>query len=105
MCQHLKFASDEIYKGYFVDLYVCCNNALAINMYKGIGYRVGKDGRDEEDVFDMVCHAMSSQPAAGLQFYTFNTPPHHPYCPSPSISMCMRSSKVFIMPVVYSNVV
>ncbi|KIK36712.1 hypothetical protein CY34DRAFT_778231, partial [Suillus luteus UH-Slu-Lm8-n1] len=64
MCQCLEFASDEIYKGYFVDLYVCCNNALAINMYKGMGYSVyrqvreyygnlgvGKDGRDEEHVF------------------------------------------------------
>jgi N-terminal acetyltransferase B complex catalytic subunit len=64
MCQRLEFASDEIYKGYFVDLYVRCNNALAIKMYEGMGYSVyrrvreyygnlgvGKDGRDEEDAF------------------------------------------------------
>lgn len=66
MCQRLEFASDEIYKGYFVDLYVRCNNALAIKMYEGMGYSVyrrvreyygnlgvGKGGRDEEDAFDM----------------------------------------------------
>lgn len=64
MCQRLEFASDGIYKGYFVDLYVRCNNALAIKMYEGMGYSVyrrvreyygnlgvGKDGRDEEDAF------------------------------------------------------
>ncbi|KAF8136664.1 hypothetical protein EV363DRAFT_1429026 [Boletus edulis] len=51
---------------YFVDLYVRCNNALAINMYEGFGYSVyrrvreyygtlgvGKGGKDEEDAFDM----------------------------------------------------
>ncbi|KAG2103939.1 hypothetical protein BD769DRAFT_1367181 [Suillus cothurnatus] len=53
-------------QGYFVDLYVRCNNALAIKMYEGMGYSVyrrvreyygnlgvGKGGRDEEDAFDM----------------------------------------------------
>jgi N-terminal acetyltransferase B complex catalytic subunit len=47
-----------------VDLYVRCNNALAIKMYEGMGYSVyrrvreyygnlgvGKGGRDEEDAF------------------------------------------------------
>jgi N-terminal acetyltransferase B complex catalytic subunit len=64
MCQRLEFVSDEVYKGWFVDLYVRCNNVSAINMYEGMGYSVyrrvreyygnlgiGKDGRDEEDAF------------------------------------------------------
>ena len=64
MCQRLEFVSDAVYKGYFVDLYVRCNNASAISMYEGMGYSVyrrvreyygnlgiGKDGRDEEDAF------------------------------------------------------
>lgn len=64
MCQRLEIVSDEIYKGFFVDLYVRCNNVSAIDMYEGMGYSVyrrvreyygnlgiGKDGRDEEDAF------------------------------------------------------
>ncbi|KAG2363408.1 hypothetical protein BDR07DRAFT_1404304, partial [Suillus spraguei] len=50
MCQRLKFASDEIYKGYPVDLHECCNNTLVIKMHE---VRDGKDGRDDEDAFDM----------------------------------------------------
>ncbi|KAH7929640.1 acyl-CoA N-acyltransferase [Leucogyrophana mollusca] len=66
MISRLELISDELYKGYFVDLYVRCNNALAINMYESFGYSVyrrvkeyygslgiGKGGRDEEDAFDM----------------------------------------------------
>jgi N-terminal acetyltransferase B complex catalytic subunit len=66
MVNHLEFVSDEHYKGFFVDLYVRCNNALAISMYEGFGYSVyrrvreyygtlgvGKGGKDEEDAFDM----------------------------------------------------
>ncbi|KAJ2916974.1 hypothetical protein MD484_g3440, partial [Candolleomyces efflorescens] len=62
----LETVSDEVYKGYFVDLYVRCANNIAINMYEGFGYSVyrrvreyygslgaGKGGRDEEDAFDM----------------------------------------------------
>ncbi|KAG6864291.1 hypothetical protein C0991_010787 [Blastosporella zonata] len=62
----LEMVSDEIYKGFFVDLYVRCANSLAIDMYEGMGYSVyrrvreyygnigvGKGGRDEEDAFDM----------------------------------------------------
>lgn len=64
MVRRLELVSDEHYKGFFVDLYVRCNNALAINMYEGFGYSVyrrvreyygtlgvGKDGKDEEDAF------------------------------------------------------
>jgi len=60
----LEMVSDEIYKGYFVDLYVRCANNVAIGMYEGFGYSVyrrvreyygnlglGKGGRDEEDAF------------------------------------------------------
>ncbi|KIJ69202.1 hypothetical protein HYDPIDRAFT_36286 [Hydnomerulius pinastri MD-312] len=66
MISRLELVSDEHYKGFFVDLYVRCNNALAINMYEGFGYSVyrrvreyygslgvGKGGKDEEDAFDM----------------------------------------------------
>ncbi|RDB22237.1 N-terminal acetyltransferase B complex catalytic subunit naa20 [Hypsizygus marmoreus] len=62
----LEMVSDEIYKGFFVDLYVRCANHVAIDMYEGLGYSVyrrvreyygsmgiGKGGRDEEDAFDM----------------------------------------------------
>ncbi|KAG6918834.1 hypothetical protein DXG01_011239 [Tephrocybe rancida] len=60
----LEMVSDEIYKGFFVDLYVRCANSVAIDMYEGMGYSVyrrvreyygnigvGKGGRDEEDAF------------------------------------------------------
>jgi len=66
LVSRLELVSDENYKGFFVDLYVRCNNALAINMYEGFGYSVyrrvreyygqlgvGKGGKDEEDAFDM----------------------------------------------------
>lgn len=60
----LEMVSEEIYKGFFVDLYVRCANNVAIDMYEGMGYSVyrrvreyygnigvGKGGRDEEDAF------------------------------------------------------
>ena len=60
----LEMVSDEIYKGFFVDLFVRCTNTVAIDMYEGLGYSVyrrvreyygslgiGKGGRDEEDAF------------------------------------------------------
>ncbi|KAF8350364.1 N-acetyltransferase [Amanita rubescens] len=66
MMNLLELVSDEIYKGFFVDLYVRCANRIAIDMYEGMGYSVyrrvreyygnlgiGKGGRDEEDAFDM----------------------------------------------------
>ncbi|KAF8055875.1 N-acetyltransferase [Lyophyllum atratum] len=62
----LEMVTEEIYKGFFVDLYVRCANNVAIEMYEGMGYSVyrrvreyygsigvGKGGRDEEDAFDM----------------------------------------------------
>jgi len=64
MMSFLELVSDELYKGFFVDLYVRCANKLAIDMYEGFGYSVyrrvreyygnlgvGKGGRDEEDAF------------------------------------------------------
>ncbi|KAG1858067.1 hypothetical protein DFJ58DRAFT_715900 [Suillus subalutaceus] len=53
MCQRLEFASDEIYKGYFVDLY-----GMGYSVYRRVreyygNLGVGKGGRDEEDAFDM----------------------------------------------------
>lgn len=64
MMHLLETVSDEVYKGFFVDLYVRCANSLAIDMYEKMGYSVyrrvreyygtlglGKGGRDEEDAF------------------------------------------------------
>ena len=64
MMNLLELVSDEIYKGFFVDLYVRCANRIAVDMYEGMGYSVyrrvreyygnlgiGKGGRDEEDAF------------------------------------------------------
>ncbi|KAJ3515992.1 hypothetical protein NLJ89_g1411 [Agrocybe chaxingu] len=66
MMSLLEMVSEEIYKGFFVDLYVRCANLVAIDMYEGMDYSVyrrvreyygtlgiGKGGRDEEDAFDM----------------------------------------------------
>jgi N-terminal acetyltransferase B complex catalytic subunit len=67
MMDLLELVSDS-YRGFFVDLYVRCNNKLAIEMYEGMGYSVyrrvkeyygslglGKGGRDEEDAFGRCC--------------------------------------------------
>ena len=64
MMDLLENVSDQVYKGYFVDLYVRCNNHIAIKMYEGLGYSVyrrvredyeslglGKSAKDEEDAF------------------------------------------------------
>jgi len=65
MMNLLELVSDATYHGFFVDLYVRCNNQVAIGMYEGLGYSVyrrvreyygsiiGHGGRDEEDAFDM----------------------------------------------------
>jgi len=63
----LEMVSDEIYRGFFVDLYVCCANTVAVAMYEEFGYSVyrrvreyygnigiGKGGRDEEDAFGIL---------------------------------------------------
>jgi ribosomal protein S18 acetylase RimI-like enzyme len=63
----LELVSDQIYKGVFVDLYVRCTNAVAIEMYEGLGYSVyrrvreyygslglGKAAKDEEDAFGLL---------------------------------------------------
>lgn len=65
----LELVSEEIYKGFFVDLYVRCANSIAISMYEGMDYSVyrrvreyygnlgvGKGGRDEEDAFGTFLH-------------------------------------------------
>jgi hypothetical protein len=64
MMNFLELVSDQMFKGFFVDLYVRCANKVAIDMYEGMGYSVyrrvreyygnlgvGKGGRDEEDAF------------------------------------------------------
>lgn len=68
MINILEMVSDQIYKGFFVDLYVRCANHIAVEMYEGLGYSVyrrvreyygslglGKGGRDEEDAFGKSC--------------------------------------------------
>lgn len=61
----LDFVSDEVYRGFFVDLYVRCNNAVAISMYEKLGYSVyrrvrqyyialGSSSNDDEDAFGAV---------------------------------------------------
>jgi N-terminal acetyltransferase B complex catalytic subunit len=60
----LETVSDDVYNGFFVDLYVRCTNAIAIDLYEGLGYSVyrrvreyygslglGPGGKDEEDAF------------------------------------------------------
>ena len=62
MMHLLELVSDEIYHGWFVDLYVRCANAVAIGMYEGLGYSVYRrvreyygsirsGGKDDEDAF------------------------------------------------------
>ncbi|KAF8899597.1 N-acetyltransferase [Gymnopilus junonius] len=66
MMSLLEMVSEEIYKAFFVDLYVRCANIVAIEMYEKMEYSVyrrvreyygnlgiGKGGKDEEDAFDM----------------------------------------------------
>ena len=60
----LETASDDVYGGLFVDLYVRCTNSIAVDLYEGLGYSVyrrvreyygslglGPGGKDEEDAF------------------------------------------------------
>ncbi|KAJ7073825.1 N-acetyltransferase [Mycena amicta] len=62
----LEFVSEAVYHAFFIDLFVRCQNSVAIEMYEGMGYSVwrrireyygsfgmGKGARDEEDAFDM----------------------------------------------------
>jgi N-terminal acetyltransferase B complex catalytic subunit len=62
----LETASDDVYGGLFVDLYVRCTNSIAIDLYEGLGYSVfrrvreyygslglGPGGKDEEDAFGL----------------------------------------------------
>ncbi|KIY42935.1 acyl-CoA N-acyltransferase [Fistulina hepatica ATCC 64428] len=62
----LELVSDQMYKCFFVDLYVRCTNHVAESMYESLGYSIyrrvkeyygslgaGKGNHDEEDAFDM----------------------------------------------------
>ena len=64
MMNLLEHVSDSSYRGFFVDLYVRCTNAVAIGMYEELGYSVyqrvreyygslglGRSAKDEEDAF------------------------------------------------------
>jgi N-terminal acetyltransferase B complex catalytic subunit len=59
---YLERLSEQAYNGYFVDLYVRKGNALAIDMYKALGYVVYRQvigyytapaGEQSEDAYDM----------------------------------------------------
>ena len=80
----LETVSDEVYKGYFVDLYVRCANNIAINMYEGFGYSVyrrvreyygslgaGKGGRDEEDAFGEIPASCNPECTSHFLFFPF----------------------------------
>ena len=67
----LELVSDEAYRGFFVDLYVRCNNYIAIGMYEALGYSVyrrvreyygsvGPGQKDAEDAFGMFSFASCS---------------------------------------------
>lgn len=62
LMEELERVSEEVYDGYFVDLYVRVSNELAVNMYKKMGYSVYRrvvgyysagGGADAEDAYDM----------------------------------------------------
>ncbi|KAF8504056.1 acyl-CoA N-acyltransferase [Hysterangium stoloniferum] len=64
MMDLLERISDQVYRGFFVDLYVRHSNHKAIGMYEGFGYSVyrrvkeyysslGPEEIDDEDAFDM----------------------------------------------------
>jgi len=67
MMDRLELVSDHVYKGYFVDLYVRCNNEVALFLYGKLGYSIYRRvinyygsstqlppaGQDAHDAFDM----------------------------------------------------
>lgn len=46
MMNRLEMVSDEGYRGLFVDLYVRCQNQVAVDMYEGFGYSVYRQVKD-----------------------------------------------------------
>lgn len=40
LMEELERVSEEVYDGYFVDLFVRVSNELAVSMYRGMGYSV-----------------------------------------------------------------
>lgn len=66
MMHLLERISDQVYKGYFVDLYVRISNDKAIGMYEGLDYSVyrrvkeyygsaGPGYVEDEDAFGTIC--------------------------------------------------
>ncbi|CAG8488274.1 3590_t:CDS:2 [Paraglomus occultum] len=60
MMELLENVSDNVYKGYFVDLFVRVSNTVAIGMYQKFGYSVYRrvigyysSNDEEEDAYDM----------------------------------------------------
>jgi N-terminal acetyltransferase B complex catalytic subunit len=84
----LEAVSDDVYNGFFVDLYVRCTNGIAIDLYEGLGYSVyrrvreyygslglGPGGKDEEDAFGTLplSSARQFRPLTG----SFSPPDRH----------------------------
>lgn len=62
LMDELERLTDEVYNGWFVDLFVRVSNSVAIGMYRGFGYTVFRrvvgyyseaEGEPGEDAFDM----------------------------------------------------
>ncbi|ODV90342.1 hypothetical protein CANCADRAFT_24178 [Tortispora caseinolytica NRRL Y-17796] len=60
LVNELERVTDEVYKGYFLDLFVRVSNDLAISMYKNFGFSVYRrvvgyyyDEKKSEDAYDM----------------------------------------------------
>ena len=77
----LETASDDVYGGHFVDLYVRCTNSIAIDLYEGLGYSVyrrvreyygslglGPGGKDEEDAFGLYPLFFLTEPEIDFVF-------------------------------------
>jgi len=70
MMDELERVSQDVYDGYFVDLFVRVSNLLAIGMYRGMGYSVyrrvveyysGAANESAEDAFGMFSSCFISR--------------------------------------------
>ncbi|KAL0485708.1 Naa20 [Acrasis kona] len=65
MMDLLEDITDEMHKGFFVDLFVRCSNVVAISMYEKLGYKVYRRINryyTDEDGFDMRKSMISRDP-------------------------------------------
>ena len=80
----LELVSDEACRGFFVDLYVRCNNYIAIGMYEALGYSVyrrvreyygsvGPGQKDAEDAFGMFASCLPLTYSLLIAYYLLIT--------------------------------